>query len=437
MKRVFLAVTALLSISAAFVSCGDKELFDQGAVEQANVLEAEKQYKENFVKRFGEVAPDQTWDFSQINYPMAEQNAQTRSWLYDMFHEQLPAPTWNERGILSSLFDALINDTDYPNVNTDEAEVKKLVETMPVVDWPYDYAQINLHPFYSKGTSDNNYYYLGVKYQQKDYTGTYNDFNGLCLKAKKNEWSSIVTNSSLLTEMNMNSYASVNTSNMNGVAGFQWFVACSNTPKIISWPKDKKPLEKCKLFYVNGHTYVALDCNGDNKYDDMICWVEDCSPAKRYMVEDLGANDDFDFNDIVFDVVWNENLKKYECIVRAMGGTLDFTIKVANTTWTKSTAKNGKYNKYTIYNTTDGDYNLDEEYDRFVVDNWHPEENDVTVTVEGNNGRFVLPFPEEGEIPYMIATSIGKAWAKERINVETIGWFGSVQNDGKIEVVEE
>ena len=77
------------------------------------------------------------------------------------------------------------------------------------------------------------------------------------------------------------------------------------------------------------------------------------------------------------------------------------------------------------------------EYDKFVVDNWHPEANDVTVTVEGNNGRFVLPFPEEGEIPYMIATSIGKAWAKERINVENIGWFGSVQNDGKIKVVEE
>ena len=71
-------MTAMLSVSAAFVSCSDKEVFNQAAVEQAKVVEAEKQYKENFVKRFGEVASDQTWDFSQVNYPQADQTAPTR-----------------------------------------------------------------------------------------------------------------------------------------------------------------------------------------------------------------------------------------------------------------------------------------------------------------------------------------------------------------------
>jgi len=432
MKRVFLAVTAMLSISAAFVSCGDKELFDQGAVEQANVLEAEKQYKENFVKRFGEVAPDQTWDFSQVNYQMAEQTAQTRG----IGDNLLPSPTWKTLNVPQRV----LTQTYFKHVQEDFARVTELAESkdMPVVDWPFDYAQVNLHPFYTHGTELLNYYFLGVKYTYRR-DGLFFDIdipvtsNAFCFKSLGNHWETIVNNSRLITNWNMNSYAQVNTSNMNGVEGFKWFVA-SREYDWFSFDYNYETLEKCKLFTVNNHTYVAIDCNNDDDYTDLVCWVEDCAPAKRYMVEDLGSKDDFDFNDIVFDVVWNENLKKYECIVRAMGGTLDFTIQVANTTWTKSTALEGKYDTKTMYNTTEGDYDLTNEYDRFVVENWVPELNDVKVTVKGNDGEFVLPFPATGEVPFMVCTNIAKEWAKERVNVETIGWFGNVKNDCEIEI---
>ena len=432
MKRVFLAVTAMLSFSAAFVSCGDKELFDQGAVEQANVLEAEKQYKENFVKRFGEVDPDQTWDFSQVNYPLAEQNAQTRA----IGDNLLPEPTWASADIPADE----LNSTYLDQVNTDFEQAIQLAESkdIPVVDWPYNYAQVNLHPFYSHGTGSYNFFFMGVKYIYRR-EGLVLDLdipitsNAFCFKTYSNDWTTIVNNASIFTNWEKNTYTMVNTTNMNGVEGFKWFVA-SREYSWLSIDFNYKTLDKCKLFYVNGHTYVALDCNNDGVYTDLICWVEDCSPAKRYMVEDLGSKDDFDFNDIVFDVVWNENLEKYECIIRAMGGTLDFTIKVANTTWTKSTALEGKYDTKKMYNTTEGDYNLTEEYDRFVVENWIPEANDVKVIVKGNNGEFVLPFPAKGEVPFMVATNIAKAWSKERINVETLGWFGNVKNDCKIEI---
>ena len=434
MKRVFLAVTAMLSISAAFVSCGDKELFDQDAVEQANVLEAEKQYKENFVKRFGEVAPDQTWDFSQVNYPLAEQTAQTRAWMENL----LPEPTWKTL----SIPEKVLTETYFEHVNKDFAQVTALAESedIPVVDWPFDYAQVNLHPFYTRGNGLSNYYFLGVKYDKlrdglfADYLYPYTA-NAFCFKSIGRNWETIVNNSRFVTNWNMNSYAQINTTNMEGVDGFKWFVA-SREYSWFYFSYNYETLEKCKLFTVNNHTYVALDCNGDDDYTDMICWVEDCSPAKRYMVEDLGANDDFDFNDIVFDVVWNEDLEKYECIIRAMGGTLDFTIQVANTTWTKSTALNGKYDTKKMYNTTEGDYDLTEEYDRFVVENWVPELNDVKVIVKGNNGEFVLPFPAKGEVPFMVCTNIAKEWSKERINVNTLGWFGHVENDCEIEIKE-
>ena len=42
-------------------------------------------------------------------------------------------------------------------------------------------------------------------------------------------------------------------------------------------------------------------------YSDLICLVKNVDPvkpiAKRYFIEDLGSKDDFDFNDIVVDVI--------------------------------------------------------------------------------------------------------------------------------------
>ena len=285
-------MTAMLSVSAAFVSCSDKEVFDQAAVEQAKVVEAEKQYKENFVKRFGEVASDQTWDFSQVNYPMSEQTARTRGWLSNL----LPEPTWKTL----SIPEKVLTSTYFNHVNTDFAQVTQLAESddMPVVDWPYNYAQVNLHPFYTHGTDVVNFYFLGVKYDKlrdgllTDYLYPYTA-NAFCFKSVGNNWETIVNNSRLLTNWNMNSYAQVNTTNMNGVEGFKWFVA-SREFGFFNFEYNYETLEKCKLFTVNNHTYVALDCNEDGVYTDLICWVEDCSPAKRYMVEDLGSKDDFD-----------------------------------------------------------------------------------------------------------------------------------------------
>ena len=161
-------MTAMLSVSAAFVSCSDKEVFDQAAVEQAQVEKTEVQYKEAFVKHFGEVNPNQSWDFSQINYPQADQTAQTRAWIDDLFGTQLPAPTWSEPTLFESFLNALFYETHYQHAATDFEEVKQLVDNQPVVDWPYDYAQINLHPFYSHGSSVINYYFLGVQYNQKN-----------------------------------------------------------------------------------------------------------------------------------------------------------------------------------------------------------------------------------------------------------------------------
>ena len=49
----------------------------------------------------------------------------------------------------------------------------------------------------------------------------------------------------------------------------------------------------------------------------------------------------------------------------------------------------------------------------------------MSVTVEGKNGAMVLPFPKDGEIPFMVAVSVGKEWSKEYVDVRNLGWFTS------------
>lgn len=162
--------------------------------------------------------------------------------------------------------------------------------------------------------------------------------------------------------------------------------------------------------------------------------------SKRYMIEDLGAIDDFDFNDVVVDVIQNnvithkvtyENnvLKTDEitgtessqkAIIRAMGGTLDFTLKIGDTTWKKSGDEN--FNVGAMYNTQ-GTVNYDAELVSFPVTGWVPEENNLSVEVLQSSGAvFNVTFPKKGTAPMIIAVDPTTEWMNERVSVPAT-WF--------------
>lgn len=178
---------------------------------------------------------------------------------------------------------------------------------------------------------------------------------------------------------------------------------------------------------------------------------------KRYMVEDLGATDDIDFNDMVVDVK-QTTIKKYryvsgnletltpsitqEVILRAMGGTLDFDFKVGNNViFTKSKIKDYK----TMYmtgmkggkSTTLDDYDCVLYHATLIGNPWDPSTNNVSFTVykEGtstaaggsgtagnsgqvnidNNGSYNITFPNIGDAaPRIIAFPVTKLWRDER-----------------------
>ena len=172
----------------------------------------------------------------------------------------------------------------------------------------------------------------------------------------------------------------------------------------------------------------------ENQYE-----VKTCKP-KRYMIEDLGATDDFDFNDVVVDVesyitethkVTRENgvIKTDEiistesapskAIIRAMGGTIDFELTIGNTKWVKS--ENG-FDVKTMYNTQ-GKVDYDKELAVFEVEGWDYNTNNIGIKVMGKDGQlFNIKFPKTGEIPMIIAVDPTQEWMGERVSVPS-SWF--------------
>lgn len=167
--------------------------------------------------------------------------------------------------------------------------------------------------------------------------------------------------------------------------------------------------------------------------------VKTCQP-KRYMIEDLGAIGDFDFNDVVVDVedytvethkVTRENgvIKSDEtisttsapskAIIRAMGGTIDFELSIGDTKWVKS--ENG-FDVKTMYNTQ-GKIDYDKVLAEFEVTGWDYKTNNIGVKVMGKDGKlYSIKFPKAGEAPMIIAVDPTQEWMGERISVPS-SWF--------------
>lgn len=187
-----------------------------------------------------------------------------------------------------------------------------------------------------------------------------------------------------------------------------------------------------------GAKYWLFDVNKDGDYLDFICLIEPAS-VKRYLIEDLGALDDFDFNDIVVDVheYWDQEAEKrvQKAIVRAMGGTLDFDLTIGNTTWSKS---GNNYDPITPYNADAGVNDYSAKLCEFEVTGWDPVLNNISVTVkkkesnDTSNGVFTITFPKAGEVPMIIAVdrdfffqepddeaSTKYYWMPERVSIPT------------------
>lgn len=150
------------------------------------------------------------------------------------------------------------------------------------------------------------------------------------------------------------------------------------------------------------------------------------SKTVRYMIEDLGATDDFDFNDIVIDVTestaktpiyvndvldsWNTGATTQKAVIRHLGGTLPFILTIGNTTLPEMGGQD----------TFKSSPNLE-----FDITGWNINTHNLSVQVRQQATSTVynhVRFPRSGEAPMIIAVDPWQNWMGERQSVPE-SWF--------------
>ena len=205
-----------------------------------------------------------------------------------------------------------------------------------------------------------------------------------------------------------------------------------------------------------------MNANTDNDYEDLVFMlygapappviqIEDGETfkTKRYMMEDLGSIGDFDFNDVVVDIqterfavknlfttdkngarVLLKTQKEHElpdqAIIRALGGTMDLTLTIGKTSWSKSQLKDHEVTE--MLNTgVDGDIFRDLELAKYEIEGFDPSLNNLSLTVKDKKSGepYTIKFPKEGDAPMIIAMDPDALipWMNERVSVPKKWWY--------------
>ena len=442
-------------LGVALTSCSKTDVFDSNA-------EIEKQkdvYASTFVKNYGEIDPNQSWDFCTM------------------------APSYS----LESSSRALTRDGD-ANVNADATTGEMIIEKA-TVDWMSENLKAGKNntakgkPFYLQVPKNSftivpifqgtaSYYWQlwmhvdgvgekliwakgDIKYIASEGstdwktpgTGKAGMNNAFQIKAPTYTFENLPEEANMYFYLKVwNSYTDYKNQSINPrklTSLNQMMLALINCPRPTNVPE--------------GNEVSIIGCednvNGDFDYEDLVFMMYG-NPAppikhveeviegtpKRFMMEDLGEEvPDFDFNDVVVDVITDRVKTQYFydiaadgswtltdtktiknlpdiAVVRAAGGILDFTLTIGNTTWKKS-AKFPNYQQ--MLNTgRDGEIDYDKELDTFKVEGWNPDNNNISVTVEGK----AITFPETGKAPMVVAVDPTTNWMFERTPAPE-SWF--------------
>lgn len=390
MKKNVIVGMAMLLTSTAFVSCSKTDLFEEN---QNFLSEQEKsEYRVNFVQKYGEVDPNQSWDFCTTSSTQANTRAgESLSWGY-----LNPINDWLTRWAH--------NDKDQVIEAINDAEVKTF----------NPYVAVDLYPAYSYVANNNkaDFYRLAVHYNDQT-TKVYRQGVGYFLEALNKGWNTLGRLG-----------RSINSKSLNTADNVYWTLYPTDInvwgiESVIDGSIEDYKIDSYKEFTVNGRKYWAFRVGKNGSYSDLICMVKNVDPVrpiqKRYMIEDLGSKKDFDFNDIVVDVYQAINGSQ-RAIIRAMGGTIDFTLQIGKTTWRKSVeGVAAGYDVDTWYNTKNPVWN--DVLAEFPVEGWDPSENNITVTVNSLSNKDVIikiPFAKKGEVPMIIAVDTEVDWQLEK-----------------------
>lgn len=418
-KRLFLVSCAVTMMAGTVVlsSCSKGEEYSYSPEKAHEFIE--KDYKSAFIQKYGEISPFETWDLSQRGSTLAGF-----------------AGTRGNKGQSSNLVQDMASTESYGyylNYSNNESKIAKLFND----NWGDIVAEFGkVQPTAWAPSGKIIFSVVGVS---RDDASSAKYFTwGV---ANTPEGDLYLRQSSPANGKNakIGNSAEQHTSSLDFSQipdGARWFTASSDKKKVDLSSAYNQTITDFKIVTMTidgvSYTFWGFKCDKTNPdYTNLVLWVKEIPTvpvpviSKRYMVEDLGGSYDFDFNDVVFDVIkYSDGSQK--CYVRALGGTLDVTIKVANNSWTKRQ----DYTITEMLNTNPIDPNLC--LKEFDATGWDGDNSKVSVIVEGNDKAaggettyyWAVPFPAQGEAPLIVATMYGsKTWMLERQSVPNVQWF--------------
>lgn len=493
MKSMFksfsmLAIAACAGMS--FVACSDAvDYYDPEKAEELT----KATYEANFIRKFGQVTPNKSWDLSSFSSMKSTRAGEEITITPTTGGLNFGTPVYITQTVKDGTEWKTVENAPYPTYNVDL--FTNVVQTFPdgeehsgspaVLVAPAN--SFTIYPICTTGGYQYDMYVkVGtadeVKVFSKNWSGFPEPyFNGCVKNGTSCVMGGVTINAPIGTPISI--YLKGIDANKDE-QGNPVYVG-TGTGSAIIIDTDERPAGVPKEIMPDNAMikYVGIEdqwnvtdqvVGGDHDYNDLILMiignpftpeeniVEDeyydkkVTVQKRYMVEDLGTLDDFDFNDVVVDVKdvgtqrmhihkingvivseepVGEETHEQSAIVRCLGGTIDFDLTIGNTIWSKSTyrdpfemwntgtpLKEVGPDGHTVYDGNSIVWN--EETYKFKVDNWIPNENNITVTVRsrGNNGvqtpsETLIRFPKPGEIPVIIATDVTEKWMVERIEI--------------------
>lgn len=447
--KSIVASVAVLGLAA----CSKGDLYDANQVAANKMAEQKQKFENNFETKYGKVDPNQSWDFSTnqqrlgtrgegdqivtelvagldfgIKNEYVSNNSNvltTRTFtkntaLYDVLNNDLKDKL-EHKGDPAVLLAPSTDFTIYPLSNQGGWTHKlyvKVGDNDPVLVYDKTWT------FYGRATVNGDVVKLGKYWDGTYYAGERANLQGIHIKAP------IGTR----VDVYIDEIAGVKGKTAGTTNGKALYLDCNAKPEGITWLKDDAVIKYIGIEDGGGdtdHNDVVLAVVGNPFVPEKIEFTNNTydvplSVTKRYMMEDLGSTDDFDFNDVVVDVTETTTThhkvtlangvvtkdevtgtdKTQKAVVRHLGGIYPFVLKVGNTTFDKMGGED----------TFDKDVNIEKD-----VTGWNPAQNNVSVTVEVPNKtqgstmyNAVNEFPDKGAFPMMFACDPEVKWAAEK-----------------------
>jgi len=485
MKKMNIKMMAAAMAVLGAVSCSKSDMYDPAQVEEnkkaqeeAKIEQAKTDYENNFVKTYGEIDPNQSWDFSTgdeyFNIPSSSK-AGTRG--------ETPSYTMTKSENYYNIQDATLDKMGevFKEGEDNRALGKPFAMTVPgnkftimpifmgqsggdfdlymhvdgvgeILVWrKWEDMQAKFGGsttwkdlYEEKRINTGTWLFPNYEYVRQSTTNGHNTVGASAIRSKYFTFEGLPEGATMYFYLKITSAASGYNTKGQSLGSVNNFMR-----EYQFGPNDLKPQNlpgdvtnpEVKII---GCEDASNQNTTDNDFNDVVFMiygepyvpqsfvVEDLEKTvkKRYMIEDLGSKDDIDFNDIVVDVISTYSYK----MTTSSSGIVTFSeeklesrkaeIKALGGTLDfelnlggKKWKKSDEFDATVMYNTDPIDYNLVLAELELPL-TFDPATNNISVTVYQKDSDKVsaeVNFPASGTTPMIIAFNSYVQWSKERV----------------------